>query len=148
MINGFDIDKLEIDNIFKIYQQRRSNEEIEYINSTHKGLDGLAKKLKSDLNTGISSNTLEARREAFDNNYRYREPMPSFWFFVKDAFGDEILQILCLCAIIEISIGLSPFTENPGYDAFDGIGIVFAIMVIVITTAVTNYNKDVKSIWV
>ena len=144
MINGFDIDKLEIDNIFKIYQQRRSNEEIEYINSTHKGLDGLAKKLKSDLNTGISSNTLEARREAFDNNYRYREPMPSFWFFVKDAFGDEILQILCLCAIIEISIGLSPFTENPGYDAFDGIGIVFAIMVIVITTAVTNYNKEKK----
>ena len=144
MINGFDIDKLEIDNIFKIYQQRRSNEEIEYINSTHKGLDGLAKKLKSDLNTGISSNTLEARREAFDNTYRYREPMPSFWFFVKDAFGDEILQILCLCAIIEISIGLSPFTENPGYDAFDGIGIVFAIMVIVITTAVTNYNKEKK----
>ena len=115
MINGFDIDKLEIDNIFKIYQQRRSNEEIEYINSTHKGLDGLAKKLKSDLNTGISSNTLEARREAFDNN-----------------------------SIIEISIGLSPFTENPGYDAFDGIGIVFAIMVIVITTAVTNYNKEKK----
>ena len=85
MINGFDIDKIEIDNIFKIYQQRKSNEEIEYINSTHQGLEGLAKKLKSDLNTGISSNTLEARREAFDNNYRYREPMPSFWFFVKDA---------------------------------------------------------------
>ena len=144
MINGFDIDKSEIDNIFKIYQQRKTNEEIEYINSTHKGLDGLAKKLKSDLNTGISNNTLEARRKAFDNNLRYREPMPSFWFFVKDAFGDEILQILCLCAIIEISIGLSPFTENPGYDAFDGIGIVFAIMVIVITTAVTNYNKEKK----
>ena len=144
MINGFDIDKSEIDNIFKIYQQRKTNEEIEYINSIHKGLDGLAKKLKSDLNTGISNNTLEARRKAFDNNLRYREPMPSFWFFVKDAFGDEILQILCLCAIIEISIGLSPFTENPGYDAFDGIGIVFAIMVIVITTAVTNYNKEKK----
>ena len=144
MINGFDIDKSEIDNIFKIYQQRKTNEEIEYINSTHKGLDGLAKKLKSDLNTGISNNTLEARRKAFDNNLRYREPMPSFWFFVKDAFGDEILQILCLCAIIEISIGLSPFTENPVYDAFDGIGIVFAIMVIVITTAVTNYNKEKK----
>ena len=144
MIKGFDIDKAEIDNIFKIYQQRKTNEEIDYINSTHNGLDGLAKKLKSDLTTGISNNTLDARRKAFDNNLRYREPMPSFWFFIKDAFGDEILQILCLCAIIEISIGLSPFTENPGYDAFDGIGIVFAIMVIVITTAVTNYNKEKK----
>ena len=144
MNNGFNIDKSEIDNIFRIYQQRKVNEEIEYINSTHKGIAGLAKKLKTDLSNGISNSTLELRRQAFDNNLRYREPMPSFWFFVKDAFGDEILQILCLCAIIEISIGLSPFTENPGYDAFDGIGIVFAIMVIVITTAVTNYNKEKK----
>ena len=144
MNNGFNIDKAEIDNIFKIYQQRKTNEEIEYINSTHKGLAGLAKKLKTDLTNGVSNNTLELRRQAFDNNLRYREPMPSFWYFVKDAFGDEILQILCLCAVIEISIGLSPFTENPGYDAFDGIGIVFAICVIVITTAVTNYNKEKK----
>lgn len=117
---------------------------IDYINTAHKGLPGLANKLRTDLNSGISNNTLEIRRQAFDDNLRYREPMPSFWFFVKDAFGDEILQILCVCAIIEISIGLSPFTENPGYDAFDGIGIVFAIAVIVITTAVTNYNKEKK----
>ena len=144
MNKGFEIDKSEIDNIFKIYQQRKVNEEIGYINSTHNGLDGLAKKLKSDLNTGISTETIDSRLKAFDNNLRYREPMPSFWYFIKDAFGDEILQILCVCAIIEISIGLSPFTENPGYDAFDGIGIVIAICVIVITTAVTNYNKEKK----
>ena len=111
---------------------------------THKGLEGLAAKLKSDLSTGIASNSIPARLESFDNNVRYREPMESFWFFIKDAFGDEILQILCFCAALEIGIGLSPFTENPGYDAFDGIGIVFAIMVIVITTAVTNYNKEKK----
>ena len=121
MNKGFEIDKSEIDNIFKIYQQRKVNEEIGYINSTHNGLEGLAKKLKSDLNTGISSETINSRLKAFDNNLRYREPMPSFWYFIKDAFGDEILQILCVCAIIEISIGLSPFTENPCYDAFDGI---------------------------
>ena len=144
MNNGFNIDKSEIDNIFRIYQQRKVNEEIDYINSTHKGLPGLAQKLKTDLTNGISNNTLELRRKAFDNNLRYREPMPSFWYFIKDAFGDEILQILCVCAIIEISIGLSPFTENPGYDAFDGIGIVIAICVIVITTAVTNFNKEKK----
>ena len=144
MNNYFGIDKAEIDNIFKIYQQRKTNEEINYINSAHKGIQGLANQLQTDLNKGIASNTLQIRRETFDNNLRYREPMPSFWYFVKDAFNDEILQILCVCAIIEISIGLSPVTENPGYDAFDGIGIVFAIMVIVITTAVTNYNKEKK----
>ena len=144
MNNGFNIDRFEIDNIFRIYIQHRTNEEIEYINSTHKGLTGLAKKLKTDLTKGISNNTLELRRQAFDDNIRYREPMPSFWYFVKDAFGDQILQALCSCAVIEICIGLSPFTENPGYDAFNGIGIVFVICLIVITTAVTNYNKEKK----
>ena len=83
MNNGFSIDKAEIDNIFRIYQQRKTNEEIDYINATHKGLPGLAKKLKSDLNNGISNNTLQLRREAFDDNLRYREPMPSFWFSLK-----------------------------------------------------------------
>ena len=144
MNNGFNINKDQINEIFRIYQQRKTNEEIDYINSKHKGLEGLARELKSDLNSGINTSTLELRRQAFDTNARYREPMQSFWYFIKDAFGDEILQILCVCAIIEISIGLSPFTENPGYDAFDGIGIVFAIIIIVIVTAVTNYNKEKK----
>ena len=61
MNNGFDKDKAEIDNIFGIYQQRKTNEEIEYINSVHKGLPGLAKKLRTDLNSGISYNTLALR---------------------------------------------------------------------------------------
>ena len=61
MNNGFDIDKIEIDNIFKTYQQRKTNEEIEYINSTHKGLQGLAKKLKTDLDSGISNNSFFLR---------------------------------------------------------------------------------------
>ena len=39
---------------------------------------------------------------------------------------------------------LSPFTENSGYNAFDVIVIVFAIAVIVITTAVINYDKEKK----
>ncbi len=112
MNNGFNIDKAEIDNIFKIYQQRKTNEEIDYINSAHKGLQGLAKKLRTDLNSGISTNTLELRRQAFDDNLRYREPMPSFWYFVKDAFGDEILQILCVCSIIEIILKMINFQNH------------------------------------
>ena len=47
--NTFDIDKHEIDNIFRIYQQRKTNEEVDYINSTYKGLNGLAEKLKTNL---------------------------------------------------------------------------------------------------
>ena len=145
-MNIFQIDKSEIDKIFQTYQQRESMEEINYIESTHEGLPGLSKKLNSDLENGISSNE-DAKRlriDYFDDNLRYREPMPSFWYYVAEAFEDEMLRILVVCAIFEITIGLSPLTENPGKDAFDGFGIVFAILVIVITTSVTNYNKEKK----
>lgn len=134
MNSGFGIDKAEIDNIFRIYHKEKK---WRYINAVHKDIQGLTKKLKIDLNSGISSHTLEIIRQAFDHNFLFREPMPSFWFFVKDVFGDEILQNLCI-------FGNSPFTENPGYEAFDGIGIVIAISVIVITTVVINYNKEQK----
>jgi len=145
-MNLFQITKSEIDTIFQTYQQRTQCEEIDFIQSEHEGIQGLAKKLNSDLKNGISSNedSNRLRREYYDDNVRYREPMPSFWHYVAEAFEDEMLRILVVCAIFEITIGLSPLTENPGKDAFDGIGIVFAILVIVITTSVTNYNKEKK----
>ena len=131
-MNLFQITKSEIDTIFQTYQQRTQSEEIDFIQSEHEGIQGLAKKLNSDLKNGISSNedSNRLRREYFDDNKRYREPMPSFWHYVAEAFEDEMLRILVVCAIFEITIGLSPLTENPGKDAFDGIGIVFAILVL------------------
>lgn len=140
----FQISKSEIDDIFKCYQQRKCNEEISCITRTHGGVEGLAGKLRTSVDAGIKSSSIQSRRQHFDTNVRYREPMPSFWFYVKDAFNDGILQILCLCALVEIAVGLSPLSENPGKDALDGVGIVFAILVIVVTTAVTNYNKEKK----
>ena len=146
MINGFLIDKAEIDDIFTAYQQRKTNDEIEFINNKHGGLENLAKKLKSDLKKGISSNedSKKQRVEAFDDNLRYREPMPSFWHYVVEALEDTILRILILCAVFQISVGLSPLSENPKKDWIDGMAIVFAIVVIVVTTSVTNYNKEKK----
>ena len=146
MLNGFLIDKAEIDKIFTTYHQRQTNEEIAYINSEHGGIENLAKKLKSDLKNGISSNedSKRLREESFDNNHRYREPMPSFWHYVAEAFEDTILRILILCAVFQISIGLSPLSENPKSDWIDGLAIVFAIIVVAVTGSVTNYNKEKK----
>lgn len=146
MINGFSIDKAEIEEIFTTYQQRKTNDEIQYIKSKYGGLEELAKKLKSDLKKGISSNedSKKLREQAFDNNLRYREPMPTFWFYVCEALEDTMLRILILCAIFQISFGVSPLSENPKKDWIDGMAIVFAIVVIVITTSVTNYNKEKK----
>ena len=90
MMNLFKIDKQEIDSIFQTYQQRTTSEEIDYIQSEHEGVGGLASKLNSNLENGISSNedSKRLRREYFDDNIRYREPMPSFWHYVAEAFED------------------------------------------------------------
>ena len=97
-MNLFQIDKNEIDTIFTTYQQRTTSEEIDYIQTEHEGISGLAKKLNSDLGNGISSNedSKRLRRDYFDDNVRYREPMPSFWHYVSEAFEEDVYDAISM----------------------------------------------------
>ena len=121
MEKGFWIKNYEIDNIFRVYQVRVTNEEVDYINSSVKGIKGLAEKLKTDLNKGISKDSLELRRRVFGTNELYRQPLPKFSYFVKDVFNDKILRKLFFQTIFEIIINLTPFAKNLFYDNFEGL---------------------------
>lgn len=142
MEESFGIKRYEIDNIFRVYQFRIKNEEVDYINSSFKGIKDLAKKLKTDLNKGISKDSLELRKRVFGTNELYRAPLPKFTYFVKDAFGDEILRKLFFQSIFGIIINLTPFAESLIYDTFEGLGVLFIIMIITLITALINYNKE------
>lgn len=142
MEKGFGIKNYEIDNIFRVYQVRVTNEEVDYINSSVKGIKGLAEKLKTDLNKGISKDSLELRRRVFGTNELYRQPLPKFSYFVKDVFNDKILRKLFFQTIFEIIINLTPFAKILFYDIFEGLCILFVIMIITMITAFINYNKE------
>ena len=91
----FEINKYQINEIFRIYQQRILKEEIDYINSKYNSLEGLAKKLKTDLNSGISSNYIKSRLQVFDNNTYYQKPNPTFIYYIKKSLKNKnILNII------------------------------------------------------
>lgn len=141
----FGLQKHEIDEVVEAYNNKQRDEDLVAIEKFG-GIKGLSDKLLTDPLKGISNDqeSVNMRVRAFDNNYRIREPMPSFWFYVCDALGDTFLRILIGSAIVQISIGLSPLSENPQKDWIDSLAIIFAVIVIVLTASITNYDKEKK----
>ena len=144
--NYFGITKEEINQIFELYFSRKLDEDIENVKSLG-GTEAFSKKLKTNLSEGLdnyNNSDLDLRVKEFDDNKREFEEMPHFCSFVWDALGDTVLIILIISAIVQIAIGASPLSENPRKDWIDGLAIVFAIIVVVATTSITNYSKEKK----
>jgi len=144
--NNFGISKEEIGHILDLYFSKKFDEDIENVKSLG-GIDSLAKNVGVNLSDGLNSNNekdLDARRNYYDDNKRDVEEMPHFCEFVWEALQDTVLIILIVSAIVQIGIGASPLSENPRKDWIDGLAIVFAIVVVVTTTSITNYSKEKK----
>jgi len=141
----FDITPIEIKEIFDCYESRNFDEDISKIHSFGE-LPGLAHKLKVDPAIGIDTipEQMSLREDIFANNFKEREEMPHFCSYVWEALQDPFLIVLIISAIFQIGIGASPYSEDPSKDWIDGLGIVFAIVVVVVTTSITNYNKEKK----
>jgi len=144
-INYFDITPLEIKEIFDNYESRNFDEDLSKL-ASHGDVHGLAHKLKVDIATGIDAteNQINLREEQFSDNRKERPEMPHFCTYVWESLGDPFLIVLIISSIFQIGIGASPYSEDPSKDWIDGLGIVFAIVVVVVTTSVTNYNKEKK----
>ena len=138
----FEINNDQIGEIFRIYFQRRSKEEIDYINSKYNGIEGLAKKLKTDLNLGISSNNIKSRLQVFDNNTYYKKPSPSFLYYVKKSLINQNILNMIITSIIYIIIGMTSLSQNPGYDAIEGTVIIIIIFIIIIINSISYYNLN------
>ncbi len=144
-VNYFDIQPLEIKEMFDAYESRNFDEDIVKVGQ-YGELPGIAHKLKVDVSAGIDHNPsqLANREEQFSNNRKERDEMPSFWSYVWETLQDPFLIVLIISAGFQIGIGASPYSEDPSKDWMDGLGIVFAIVVVVVTSSVTNYNKEKK----
>lgn len=144
-IRYFDISPQEIKVLFDNYESRNFDEDLTKLAEVGE-VPGLAHKLKVDLTTGIDTNQyqLDMREQQFSNNIKERDEMPHFCEYVWEALQDPFLIVLIIAACFQIGIGASPYSEDPSKDWIDGLGIVFAIVVVVVTGSVTNYNKEKK----
>eukprot|EP00672_Neobodo_designis_P017334 CAMPEP_0174828106 /NCGR_PEP_ID=MMETSP1114-20130205/1142_1 /TAXON_ID=312471 /ORGANISM="Neobodo designis, Strain CCAP 1951/1" /LENGTH=1132 /DNA_ID=CAMNT_0016061815 /DNA_START=46 /DNA_END=3444 /DNA_ORIENTATION=- len=123
--------------------------DMERLKSTFLGVEGFAKTVNVDIKAGVDSSTIERRREVFGTNELSKLEPVTFLEMVVDAFGDRVIQILTVAAIVSIFFGLflpDPYTgeveRSTGW--IKGVAILISVIVVTMIGAIQNYNKAKK----
>ncbi|GMH20172.1 hypothetical protein Nepgr_022013 [Nepenthes gracilis] len=106
------------------------------------GVQGIARKVCVSLNEGVPSSDLPLRQKIYGVNRYLEKPPRGFWMFVWEALHDLTLIILMICAVISIGVGIP--TEGWPKGMYDGLGIMLSIFLVVIVTAISDYNQSLQ----
>jgi len=113
------------------------------------GLDGLAKSLHTSLSEGLptssgANDTLTQKRiEKYGKNVLPPAPRETFFDIVFGALQDKILLLLIGAAILSIILGSIPATSHdPKKGWFDGVAILFAVVIVVGVTSGNDFQKQ------
>ncbi|KAL9254289.1 Calcium-transporting ATPase 9, plasma membrane-type-like protein [Drosera capensis] len=108
------------------------------------GVKGLAGLLNTNLDIGVSGEDADllSRRNAFGSNtYPYKKGK-GFLNFLWDAWQDLTLVILIIAAIASLALGIK--TEGLKEGWYDGGSITFAVLLVIIVTAVSDYRQSLQ----
>ncbi|KAL9255116.1 Calcium-transporting ATPase 9, plasma membrane-type-like protein, partial [Drosera capensis] len=108
------------------------------------GVKGLSGFLNTNLDIGVSGEDADllSRRNAFGSNtYPYKKGK-GFVSFLWDAWQDLTLVILIIAAIASLALGIK--TEGLKEGWYDGGSITFAVLLVIIVTAVSDYRQSLQ----
>jgi len=108
------------------------------------GVKGLANLLKTNLEKGIHGDEadLSCRANAFGANRYPRKKGRSFWVFLWEACQDMTLVVLIIAAVISLVLGIA--TEGIKEGWYDGTSIAFAVFLVILVTAVSDYKQSLQ----
>ncbi|XP_021665208.1 calcium-transporting ATPase 9, plasma membrane-type isoform X2 [Hevea brasiliensis] len=108
------------------------------------GAKGLCKMLKTNLESGINGDEddLIKRRNAFGANTYPQKKGRSFLRFLWEAWQDLTLIILIVAAVASLALGIK--TEGPEEGWYDGASIAFAVILVIVVTAVSDYRQSLQ----
>ncbi|GAU35731.1 hypothetical protein TSUD_259060 [Trifolium subterraneum] len=108
------------------------------------GVKGLSNLLKSNPDKGISGDDddLLKRKNAFGTNTYPRKKGRSFWRFLWEAWQDLTLIILIIAAAVSLVLGIK--TEGLSEGWYDGGSIAFAVLLVIVVTAVSDYRQSLQ----
>ncbi|CAN6999936.1 unnamed protein product [Brassica rapa subsp. trilocularis] len=110
----------------------------------HGGVKGVAEKLKTNMEQGIQEDEKEVtdRKNAFGSNTYPKKKGKSFYMFLWEAWQDLTLIILIIAAVTSLALGIK--TEGLKEGWLDGGSIAFAVLLVIIVTAVSDYRQSLQ----
>ncbi|KAK1322986.1 Calcium-transporting ATPase 9, plasma membrane-type [Acorus calamus] len=108
------------------------------------GVKGLSNLVKTNLEKGINEDDgdILGRRNAFGANQYPRKKGRSFWRFLWEAWQDLTLIILMVAAAVSLVLGIK--TEGIKEGWYDGGSIAFAVALVILVTAVSDYRQSLQ----
>ncbi|XP_047961030.1 calcium-transporting ATPase 9, plasma membrane-type-like [Salvia hispanica] len=108
------------------------------------GVKGISGLLRTNFETGISGDDHEfaQRRDVFGSNTYPLKKGRTFWMFLWDAWQDTTLIILIVAAIASLGLGIK--TEGLEEGWYDGGSITFAVLLVIIVTATSDYKQSLQ----
>ncbi|CAA7048833.1 unnamed protein product [Microthlaspi erraticum] len=108
------------------------------------GVKGLSELLKTNLDKGIhgDDDDISRRKSAFGSNTYPQKKGRSFWRFVWEASQDLTLIILIVAAAASLALGIK--TEGIKKGWYDGISIAFAVLLVIVVTATSDYRQSLQ----
>ena len=138
--NLFGIGPKELQEIMSKYKNRSNDcEDLHYFEQNPPS--ELLSKIETDINRGITST--ENRESHFGSNKIFSEPPPKFLKYVFQALKNLMVIILIIAAIVSIVLGTF-FLEDYYNDWVEGVSIIIAIIIVVLVSSITEYNKELK----
>ncbi|CAL9243921.1 unnamed protein product, partial [Arabidopsis halleri] len=108
------------------------------------GAQGLSNLLKTNPEKGISGDDddLLKRKTVYGSNTYPRKKGKGFLRFLWDACHDLTLIILMVAAVASLALGIK--TEGIKEGWYDGGSIAFAVILVVVVTAVSDYKQSLQ----
>ncbi|KAH7856912.1 hypothetical protein Vadar_006814 [Vaccinium darrowii] len=106
------------------------------------GVEGLASRLKTNLENGISGDVedISRRNEAFGSNTYRRPPAKNLFYFVWEALRDPTILILLVCAALSLGFGIKEHGLKDGW--YDGGSIFVAVFLVLAVSAISNFRQN------
>lgn len=110
----------------------------------YEGAKGLATMLSTNLETGLSgeSDDIVNRRNTFGSNTYPTKKGKGFLNFLWESWQDLTLIILIIAAIVSLVLGIK--TEGLEEGWYDGGSIVFAVLLVIFVTAISDYRQSLQ----
>ncbi|KMS97215.1 hypothetical protein BVRB_7g177670 [Beta vulgaris subsp. vulgaris] len=108
------------------------------------GVKGLEEKLSTNVETGVSGEVDDVvkRKSTFGTNTYPTKKGKGFLSFLWESWQDLTLIILIIAAVVSLALGIK--TEGLKEGWYDGGSIVFAVLLVIFVTAISDYKQSLQ----